>query len=234
MAVTDKNVHGTKRGSLSKPSKLYSYTIRRDEQLKVLREHYSARKSSLTVLSTEPVKGLRSKRLDDVLLKNGRKAVAITPNDTPTPVVVAADDAIAQSAFEPNAKARALLLGLEIAQEDLKAAGGAYDLDQVCALLQGVSRQRVERRVREGSLLAVPGPSNRRRYPVIQFMDDGSVVDGLKELHEALAFSSPWSVLNYLINPDDRLDGERPIDLLRRGELGRVLESARRVGTQGA
>ena len=61
-----------------------------------------------------------------------------------------------KSAFKPDARARALLRGVKIAQEDLRNAGGAYDLDEVRALMRGVSRQRIDRRVKEGSLLAVP------------------------------------------------------------------------------
>jgi hypothetical protein len=107
-------------------------------------------------------------------------------------------------------------------------------LAQVQQLMHGVSRQRIERRVQEGTLLAVPGPSNRRRYPTIQFNSDGTVVDGLKAVQECLAFSSPWSVLSFLVNPDDSLHHKRPIDVLRRGDVDLVLESARRVGVQGA
>ena len=68
------------------------------------------------------------------------------------------------------------LQGVRIAQETLREAGGAYDLDQVRILMHGISRQRVDRRVKERSLLAVPGPSNRRLYPTIQFDRDGSGV----------------------------------------------------------
>jgi len=136
--------------------------------------------------------------------------------------------------YEPDPRARALLRGAKIAEEDLKAAGGAFDLRQVQLLMHGISRQRIEQIVREKALLAVPGPSNRRRYPTIQFNADGSVVRGLRDVQEALDFSNPWSVLSFLANPDDHLGKERPIDLLRRGELELVLESARRVGMQGA
>ncbi len=146
----------------------------------------------------------------------------------------AASIAVSREAFEPDARARALLRGLEYARADLRDAGGAYDIDQVRALLHDVSRQAVDKRVKEGSLLAVPGPSNRRRFPTVQFRDDGAVIDGLKEVQEALGYSSPWSVLNFLVNPDDNLNDERPIDVLRRGELNRVLDSARRIGVQGA
>jgi hypothetical protein len=141
---------------------------------------------------------------------------------------------VGRAAFEPDARARALLRGVEIAETDLAISGGAFDLDQVQRLMHGVSRQRIERRVQEGSLLAVPGPSNRRRYPTVQFNPDGSVVPGLKAVQEVLNFSSPWSVLSFLVNPDDHLDNERPIEKLRRGELEPVIESARRVGVQGA
>jgi hypothetical protein len=137
-------------------------------------------------------------------------------------------------AFEPSAKARALLRGVRTAQEDLKRAGGAYELDEVRALLNGISRQAVEKRVREGALLAVPGPSNRRRFPTIQFADDGALVEGLREVRQALPFQNPWAVLNYLVNPEDRLGGRRPIDALKAGEVEKVVEAARRLGQQGA
>lgn len=139
-----------------------------------------------------------------------------------------------KAAFEPDARSQAVLQGVRIAQNDLKAAGGAYDLEQVRTLLHGVSRQAVDKRVQEGSLLAVPGPSNRRCYPTLQFNRDGSLVTGLKEVQDALPLESPWAVLNFLARPDDRLDGRKPIDVLREGSLPLVLEAAIRYGEQGA
>ncbi|GEO81448.1 hypothetical protein [Pararhodospirillum oryzae] len=124
--------------------------------------------------------------------------------------------------------------GAEVARADLVAAGGTFDLAQVQTLMHDVSRQRVEKLVREKQLLAVPGPGNRPRYPAVQFNPDGSVVQGLKEVQEALDFDSPWSVLSFLVNPDQRLENEAPVEVLRRGDVDRVIESARRVGVQGA
>lgn len=141
---------------------------------------------------------------------------------------------VGRGAFEPDARARAVLRGVEYARADLRDAGGAYDVEQVRALLHDVSRQAIDKRVKEGSLLAVPGPGNRRRFPTAQFTDNGAVIEGLREVQETLGYSSPWAVLNFLINPDDNLNDERPIDVLRRGELKRVLKSARRIGVQGA
>lgn len=100
--------------------------------------------------------------------------------------------------------------------------------------MRGVSRQAVDKRVQEGTLLAVPGPSNRRTYPTLQFNADGTVVDGLKAVGEALPTHNPWTILNFLAQPDDRLRGRRPIDLLKEGKIDLVVEAARRMGQQGA
>ena len=142
--------------------------------------------------------------------------------------------AIDASAFEPSSRAKALLKGVQIAQNDLKESGGTYDLDQVRILMNGISRQMVDRKVREGSLLAVPGPSNRRAYPTVQFTSDGTVVPGLKAVQDALPTNNPWAVLNFLVRPDPRLNGRKPIDLLKAGEIDLVVDAARRMGQQGS
>lgn len=139
---------------------------------------------------------------------------------------------IEASAYAPNSRARALLQGVKIAEADLKEAGGAFDLEQVQTVLNNVSRQAVEKRVKDGSLLAVPGPNNRRRYPTIQFTREG-VVPGLKDVQEALPTRNPWAVLNFLVRPDDRLGGRKPIEVLRNGDVDLVVSAARGMGEQG-
>ncbi|RWI57296.1 MAG: hypothetical protein EOR16_15700 [Mesorhizobium sp.] len=139
-----------------------------------------------------------------------------------------------KSAFEPDARSRAMLEGVRIAQQDLRDAGGAYDLEEVRTLMRGISRQAIDKRVQDGSLLAVPGPSNRRSYPTLQFNRDGTVVNGLKAIREALQTRNSWTVLNFLSQPDVRLGNRKPIDLLRSGQLDLVLDAARRHGEQGA
>ena len=142
------------------------------------------------------------------------------------------DRQISPSAFEPGPRARALLRGIRMAEDDLRDSGGTYNQEQVRDLLNGITRQALEKRVREGSVLAVPGPSNRRRYPAVQFMQDGPIA-GLKDVRDALPTRNPWAVLNFLIHPDPRLSGSKPINVLRNGDVPRVVAAARAMGQQG-
>ena len=146
----------------------------------------------------------------------------------------ASEPVVNKEAFKPDARSQAIIEGVRIAQEDLRSAGGAYDLDQVRGLLRGISRQAVSKKVLDGSLLAVPGPSNRQSFPTLQFNRDGTMVQGLGAVREALPTRNPWTVLNFLANPDDRLGGRKPIDVLRSGDVDTVVEAARRMGEQGA
>lgn len=153
---------------------------------------------------------------------------------TPVPIRAGPKRRVSPEAYKPSARAKAVLRGVAIAEEDLKAADGTYEVDEVRTLLRNVSRQAVDKRVADGSLLAVPGPSGARRFPAAQFAADGSVIKGLKEVQAALGFESKWSVLNFLVNGHDLLGDERPIDLLHRGYVDRVVEAARLTGVQGA
>jgi tetratricopeptide (TPR) repeat protein len=168
---------------------------------------------------------------------HGEFDAEMTPLGVPDRAADPADKSpfeIDEGAYKLDSRAQALLRGARIAQDDLRAAGGAYDLDQVRTLMRGISRQAIDKRVHEGSLLAVPGPNNRRSYPTLQFNDDGSVVEGLKLVRQALPTTNLWTILNFLARPDDRLFGRKPIDMLKAGEIDLVVEAARRVGQQGA
>lgn len=152
------------------------------------------------------------------------------PGSEPAAVAVSVEPA----AYRPDARARAILRGVEIAEQDLREAGGAYDLAEVQRLLRGVTRQAIDKRVQEGSLLAVPGPSNRKVYPTLQFTRDGGIVPGLRAVRIALRAQSPWSVLNFLANPHEALEGRKPIDLLRSGDADLVVRAADGEGRQGS
>jgi hypothetical protein len=160
--------------------------------------------------------------------RSGKAVVRWHTSSPPTEAEVGAE------AYRPDAKARALLRGVRLVEQDLKSSGGAYSLAEVQMLMRDISRQAVNNRVREGTLLAVPGPSNRACYPAIQFTESGLPVEGLREVRQALGTENPWMILNFLANADPQLEGRRPIDMLKAGEVNKVIEVARRVGVQGA
>lgn len=217
------------RSGRSKPkdrgaADVYAYTVPA-ERIRALASSDLSGIGLVTVVSPKQLPSLRARRLKHFEIRTG-DTTAAPPEHEGKPSV--ADDA-----FAPDARARAILRGVEFAHADLKEAGGAYDLSQVRKVMRGVSRQAIEKRVREGSLLAVPGPNNRRSYPTLQFNADGSVVDGLRPVRDALRTQNSWAILGFLINPQDALGGDRPITRLRAGDLEPVLQAARRMGEQG-
>ncbi len=151
-------------------------------------------------------------------------------------VTVPTDDPLPPhgAAYEPDARAKAILRGKQQAQADLKANGGAYTLDQVRTLLNGISRQAVNKKVQDGHLLTVPGPGDDHRYPTVQFASDGQLVPGLKAVQHALLTKSPWAIFNFMIQPDALLNGRKPIDVLKEGNVDLVVEVARRYGEMGS
>ncbi len=187
---------------------------------------------SVTGPDEKNVKSIPEKASTQRVLKSSTPATG-AQQPHPEPSKAGSRPVIDKDAFKPDARALALLRGRKIAEADLRAAGGAYDLEQVRTVLQGVSRQRVDKQVREGSLLAIPGPSNRRHYPTVQFQADGTVVKGLKAVRAALQTQNPWAVLNFLVQPDDRLNGRKPIEMLKAGKVEDVVDAARSMGQQG-
>jgi hypothetical protein len=95
----------------------------------------------------------------------------------------------------------------------------------------GVGRERL-RQMREGGQILgiVQGERRPTLYPHWQFTEEGAVAEGLEGIVEASreAGMEPETLHFFMTEPNDRLGGERPVDLLRRGkveEIARVLRS---------
>lgn len=104
--------------------------------------------------------------------------------------------------------------------------------------LLGVSRQAVAKARADGRLVAVPTGSHRFVYPSWQFGPSGPL-RGLRELRQVLdaGEGDVWTLIAFVLAPNDRLDGETPLSLLRRGQdhdLKAVLRAARAYGEHGA
>jgi nucleoid DNA-binding protein len=167
--------------------------------------------------------GRNSATGEAIQIKASKKGLELDSESAPEP---------AERAYQPSARALAILRGKEICESDLRDSGGAFTLQQIEKLL-GISRQAVDKKVHDDALLAVPGPHGRRQYPVAQFTEEG-ILPGLGDLLKALPSANGWFRLNFLIRPDARLNGRRPIDLLKEGKIEPVVVAAKAVGVQGA
>ena len=132
---------------------------------------------------------------------------------------------------DPLAAAR--MRGLRMKLDLLEKTGGALQPSEVAGLLR-MSRQAVGKRRREGRLLALETGRRGYEYPACQF-GDGGTVRGLGEvLAEFAEDLDPWMRLAFLVNPNDALGGEAPLDLMRRGEVEPVVRLAKLFGEHGA
>jgi hypothetical protein len=130
-----------------------------------------------------------------------------------------------------SARERALARGMRMKRMDLDSAGGGLSLEAVAELLDEPA-SKVADLAQHESLLAIPTDAGLV-FPAIQFSGH-SPLPGLPEFLSIFPDRNPWARLNYLVNPEQRLGGRRPIDSLRSGEVDQVIAAARLVGEHAA
>jgi hypothetical protein len=106
---------------------------------------------------------------------------------------------------------------------------GSLTAPQVAQLL-GTSRQTPHDRFRSGSLLAVLD-RGALRFPAWQFDPAGpdGVIAGLPDVLRALQVS-PLAKASWFVRPNPYLEGNTPLEALKRGEVERVVGIAQAVG----
>lgn len=113
----------------------------------------------------------------------------------------------------------------------LQAEGGGISAEQAASLLH-MTRQGVDKRRRMGTLIGLSLGRKGYVYPLWQFGHNGAL-PGLESVLAELRDVSPWVQAAFLLSGDARLNGERPLDLLRAGDVAPVVEAAREYGEQG-
>ena len=188
------------------------------------------------------------KPLDRVFMERGVRGLItlvlnMEPNAVQVAVAQATDLGVLLTAMESKSGlklitredplAAARMRGLQMKLDLLERAGGALQPREVADLLR-MSRQAVGKRRAVGKLLAIQTGRRGYEYPACQF-GDGGVVEGLAEVLSAFADEvDPWMQLAFLMNPNESLGGELPVDLLRRGEVDAVIHAAGIHGEHGA
>jgi hypothetical protein len=115
----------------------------------------------------------------------------------------------------------------------IRQAGGLLSTNEVASLL-GLTRQAVYLQRRARKLLAVPH-GGEEQFPAVQFAD-GQPLPGLARVLAAVRLEGPWGTLDFLLAPDDALEGLTPIEVLRDRPdlLGGLLSLAATQGAHGA
>ena len=136
-----------------------------------------------------------------------------------------------QLAVRPNAKSSLAMAHMRgaVAREKLKEEeGGSLSADDTGECL-GISKAAVLKRYQKGQLLGWrEAKQNAVRFPAWQFKD-GNVLPGITEVLEVFR-SAPWldewARIVFFLSPLASMRGKRPLDLLRKGELRKVLRAA--------
>jgi hypothetical protein len=124
------------------------------------------------------------------------------------------------------------LKGLRAKNELLQKEGGVITSSQAAELL-GISRQAVDKRRKQGKLLAVSPVKRGYFYPVWQFFEDG-VLPGFERVMEILKDYDPWMKMIFMLNANAHLNNKSPLEELRVGHLDDVYKAAQLTGEQGA
>ena len=103
----------------------------------------------------------------------------------------------------------------EFKRDLVERAGGALTAEQTCKLLGYKSVQAVHKAVASRRLLAVDD-NGRKLFPAFQF-DGGSVVVGMAAVLSATPTTSTWALLQFMVEGDEGLGDERPMDMVKEG-----------------
>ena len=103
----------------------------------------------------------------------------------------------------------------EFKRDLVERAGGALTTEQVQKLLGYRSVQAVHKAVASRRLLAVDD-NGRKLFPAYQF-DGGSVAPGMAAVLAAASTTSPWALLQFMVDGDEGLGDERPKDMVKGG-----------------
>ncbi|WP_206694593.1 MULTISPECIES: Rv2175c family DNA-binding protein [Alphaproteobacteria] len=131
----------------------------------------------------------------------------------------------------PDPLTEALLRGSEMKREMLKAEGGVLSAQQLAEHL-GITPQGLGRK-RERSQVFWLDVGDGYVYPAFQIGKNG-LLRGIRDVLDAFTVEDAWMRVNFMLTGDARLEGQRPIDLLRKGQTDEVVRAAAAYGEHGA
>lgn len=130
---------------------------------------------------------------------------------------------------ESDPLAAARLRGIDAKRRLLESEGGTVSSSQAAKMLR-MTRQAVDKRRKEGKLLAVELGRRGYCYPAWQFG-----LRGFEDVLLALPSGDVWERLSFFLNPSDLLEDQTPMQALGEGSnVEDVVRAAKTYGEHGA
>ena len=142
------------------------------------------------------------------------------------------DPGIMKELMAESPLAHANLRGIEARRQLLTTHGYPMTAKDVADTL-GISRQAVDKRRSSNRLIGVSSGRRGYQYPSWQFSPEGTL-SGLEDVLKALKEFDAWMMLAFIVNPNAKLAGKSPLELLQNGEVTEVLSVADAYGSHGA
>ena len=129
-----------------------------------------------------------------------------------------------------TADVQALIAAGDVRKAELiEMAGGLYSLSEVASLLK-LPEQLIEEWRKAGTIIAVRAGDDHG-YPACQFGPNG-IVPGLSEALAVMPLRADWMRLEWLLVPDNALEGHSSLEALREGRIEEVVDVARGQGAE--
>lgn len=132
-----------------------------------------------------------------------------------------------QTPFDARAR------GLELVEIAKAAEGGAWSGEDLKRLFS-LTPSTLHRRRREHRIVYWRDARHAFFYPRWQFTDSGALLRGIEEVLGAFKSSDEWRIMRYFLTPRNELAGKRPLDLLRAGEVEKVVSHAHAHAAEGS
>lgn len=129
--------------------------------------------------------------------------------------------------FDPRAK------GLELVEKAKAAEGGYWSGEKLREIFK-LTPSTLHRKRKEHRIVFWRDARHAFFYPKWQFTDGGSLLPGIEEVLGAFKSSDEWRIMRYFLTPRHQLGEKRPLDLLRAGEVEKVVPHAHAHAAEGS
>jgi hypothetical protein len=132
-----------------------------------------------------------------------------------------------QSRFDPGEAGRKLAAQMQDAE------GGAWTGAELLRTFKLTSANLHKRRS-EYRMIAWRDATHQFHYPKWQFTQAGALLPGVQSVLQIFRSSDEWRVMRYFLTAWRQLEDQRPLDLLRAGEVDRVVAHAKANGEENS